>query len=87
MFHNSIDNYLELCEKIGKIPEKEFKGSFNIRISPEVHKQIALVAAQKDISLNQYVANVIEESLNPKKNTEQLIMYFPKKCVGAYFKL
>ena len=53
--------------KIGKIPEKEFKGSFNIRISPEVHKQIALVAAQKDISLNQYVANVIEESLNPKK--------------------
>lgn len=79
--------YLELCEKIGKIPEKEFKGSFNIRISPEVHKQIALVAAQKDISLNRYVANVIEESLNPKKNTEQLIMYFPKKCVGAYFKL
>lgn len=22
MFHNSIDNYLELCEKIGKNPEK-----------------------------------------------------------------
>lgn len=28
-FHDSIDNYLEFCKKIGKEPEKEFKGVFN----------------------------------------------------------
>lgn len=34
-FAQSIDNYLDLCEQIGKEPEKEFKGSFNVRISSE----------------------------------------------------
>lgn len=86
MFHNSIDNYIDLCEKIGKVPEKEFKGSFNIRISSETHRQIALAAAQQNVSLNQYVANIIEESLKPQKNNEHLIMCFPKKTVSAYFK-
>ena len=33
MFRQSIDNYLELCKQIGKNPEKEFRGSFNVRIS------------------------------------------------------
>ena len=28
-FHNCIDNYLEICAKIGKEPQKEFSGSFN----------------------------------------------------------
>lgn len=37
MFHQSIDNYLQLCKEIGKEPEKEFKGTFNVRISSENH--------------------------------------------------
>ena len=32
MFHQSIDNYLAMCEETGKKPDKEYKGSFNIRI-------------------------------------------------------
>ena len=39
MFRQSIDNYLELCKQIGKNPEKEFRGSFNVRISPELHRK------------------------------------------------
>lgn len=61
MFKQSIDNYLELCQTIGKEPEKEFKGTFNVRISPELHKQIATLAAQKNISLNQCVSNALKE--------------------------
>ena len=41
MFEQSIDNYLELCATIGKEPEKEFKGTFNVRITPELHKKEA----------------------------------------------
>ncbi len=63
MFHQSIDNYLEMCERVGKSPEKEFKGSFNIRISPELHRGISLQAAQQGITLNQYVLNALETSL------------------------
>ncbi len=37
-FSQCIDNYLELCNKIQKNPDKEFRGSFNVRIPPELHK-------------------------------------------------
>ena len=63
MFKESIDNYLEICEKIGKNPDKEFKGSFNVRIPPELHKKAALAAAQLKITLNQYVVKAIAKSI------------------------
>ena len=40
-FHGAVDAYLEMCSETGEEPEKAYKGSFNIRISPELHKQIA----------------------------------------------
>ena len=40
-FHDSIDNYLEICEKYGKVPEKEFSGTFNVRTSPEITRTLA----------------------------------------------
>lgn len=63
MFHQSIDNYLRMCSETGKTPDKEFKGSFNIRISPELHRGLSLQAAQEGISLNQYVQKTLERSL------------------------
>ena len=38
-FHSAVDHYLKLCEKVGKEPDKPFKGIFNVRISPELHKE------------------------------------------------
>ena len=63
MFHQSIDNYLQMCADTGKTPDKEFKGSFNIRISPELHRGISLQAAQEGMTLNQYVSKALERSL------------------------
>lgn len=60
MFKQSIDNYLDLCKKIGKNPDKEFKGSFNVRIPPEMHKKAALAAAGRNITLNQYVIGALD---------------------------
>lgn len=64
MFANSIDNYLNLCKHLGKTPEKEFKGSFNVRIPVDLHKQIAMLAAQEQITLNQYVVNALNKSVS-----------------------
>ena len=63
MFHQSIDNYLDLCAKIGKTPSREFKGSFNVRISPELHRRTALAAENEKITLNQFVARALENAL------------------------
>ena len=47
-FQEAVEDYLEFCKQIGKRPEKSYKGSFNIRISPEIHRQaiINLPAAE-----------------------------------------
>ena len=69
MFRQSIDNYLELCVKIGKNPDKEFKGTFNVRIPPELHKKAALEAAKQNITLNQYVTRAINRAVEEKNDT------------------
>lgn len=61
--HDCIDNYLDYCRKIGKEPEREFKGSFNVRIKPEQHKKIALYAANEGITINQFVSRAIDDEL------------------------
>ena len=62
-FHDSIDSYIKICEEIGKAPEKEFSGSFNVRISPSVHKEAAIYAAENGFSLNQVVSQAMETYL------------------------
>ena len=51
-FHAAVDDYLEFCKEVGKDPEKEYKGTFNVRISPELHKKLALLALKDNRSLN-----------------------------------
>ncbi len=59
-FRNCIENYFEYCEKVGKCPDKEFKGSFNVRVPMEMHKKAALEAAKQKMTLNQYVVKAIQ---------------------------
>ena len=40
-FRASLDFYLEMCQQDGVLPQKPFSGRFNIRINPEIHRQIA----------------------------------------------
>ncbi|WP_445956255.1 type II toxin-antitoxin system HicB family antitoxin [Yeosuana sp.] len=58
-FEESIDDYLETCKELGKQPNKTFKGSFNVRVSMELHKRAAIIASQKRISLNDFVKKAI----------------------------
>ena len=60
-FHSCVDNYLSLCAQIGKQPEKEFKGCFNVRIAPELHRAAALAAAKEGCSLNQWISEAVRE--------------------------
>lgn len=73
MFHASIDDYLDYCAHIGKEPEKEFKGSFNIRIPPDLHRQAYFEAERRDISLNQFVQEAIEYRLLEKEPIKETI--------------
>lgn len=63
-FHETIDEYIALCQEIGKQPEKEFKGTLNIRMSPDLHRSAAISAAQSGTTLNQFIVNAISNSVH-----------------------
>lgn len=63
-FHGAVDEYLAVCDAEGIRPEKAYKGSFNIRISPELHKRAALCAMDQHISLNKFVENAVVNLLD-----------------------
>ena len=69
-FHLAVDDYLEFCKEVGKEPEKEYKGSFNVRIDPALHKKLAQCAMKKDISLNAAVEKAIDRYVNDGKMEE-----------------
>jgi predicted HicB family RNase H-like nuclease len=62
-FHEAVDDYLELCKMSGKKPQKSYKGSFNVRIDPELHREAARKSASMGISLNRFVQTAIEKEL------------------------
>ncbi len=63
-FIDAIEDYLETCRANGKSPEKKYKGSFNIRIAPDLHKQAVRQALKENVSLNQFVEKAISEKVN-----------------------
>jgi len=59
-FKDSIDDYITWCKEEGVEPEKPYSGKFNVRLSPELHRQVAILAKKRDLSLNSFV----EKALN-----------------------
>jgi len=66
-FFNAVDEYLETCNELGKNPEKEFKGVFNVRLSEKVHKLAAIKAQSEKISLNKLVDKALRTELDLKQ--------------------
>ena len=62
-FQAAVDDYLAFCEEVGKEPEKSFKGTFNVRVTPELHRDISRAAFQLGISLNQFVSQALTNEL------------------------
>ena len=69
-FHAAVDDYLEFCQEVGKEPDKEYKGTFNIRIQPKLHKKAALLALKNGESLN---TTVEKENVVTKTELQQTI--------------
>lgn len=62
-FQEAVVDYKTLCISLGKPMQKSYKGSFNVRIPPELHKQAVQKSLMQGISLNQLVQKAIEDSV------------------------
>jgi predicted HicB family RNase H-like nuclease len=60
-FQNAVDEYLQTCQMLGREPQKVYKGVFNVRISPDLHKKIYQEALKAGISLNAYIQQTLSQ--------------------------
>lgn len=71
-FYGIIDDYILKCKREGKSPKVIYRGSFNMRISPKLHEQLARYAIKHGISLNQCIEQILEKSEAAKEESENM---------------
>lgn len=65
-FHDAVDSYLEMCREKGENPEKAYKGSFNVRVPAELHREAVLYGISHDMSLNKVVEEALQRMVSRK---------------------
>lgn len=77
-FQEAVEDYLTTCKELAKEPEKAYKGSFNIRIPSELHRQAARQASLNKLTLNDFVRKAIDAmvSKTPDTRTTNMILFF-----------
>ena len=59
-FIEAVEDYVYTCKRNNKEPLKVYKGTFNVRVSPELHKKAAIKATEEGVSLNQIVEKALK---------------------------
>ncbi|MBF0233770.1 MAG: type II toxin-antitoxin system HicB family antitoxin [Desulfamplus sp.] len=60
----SLNAFLDMCREDGVEPRKEYSGNFHLQIQPGLHAEIAARAVAAGKSMNQWVADVINQSIH-----------------------
>lgn len=62
-FHEAVDDYLAYCADEGIEPDKSYTGVLNVRLTPAIHRQIAMLALQSGLSINAFIKDTLEEKV------------------------
>ena len=60
-FHHAINHYLDVCKQRGENAQKTYSGKLTLRISPDIHADIAIAAAHTGKSINKWVTETLEQ--------------------------
>lgn len=63
-FESAVDDYLETCAAVGKEAQRPFRGLFNVRVTPDLHRCASLRAAADGVSLNDVVVRALDAFVN-----------------------
>ena len=63
VFRELVDEYIADCKTLGREPNKPFKGTFNVRVSPDLHREAVLSATRHEQSLNSWVSDAVSGKL------------------------
>src|SRR5258707_10720532 len=71
-FEELVDGYIRTCAELNKPPSKPFKGSFNVRVSPELHRAIAMQASENGETMNAWVESALKEKVERQNSYKRL---------------
>ena len=71
-FEALVDDYLETCKALEKEPSKPFKGSFNVRVYPNLHRMIAMAAIDSNETMNAWIAKALEEKVDRQQSVKRI---------------
>ena len=60
-FKKSLRVFLEVCREKGIEPRRSYSGKFNLRIPPELHEKLAIVAQAEGKSINTLAQEALQE--------------------------
>ena len=61
--NEAVDDYLAYCEDEGIEPDKSYTGVLNVRLTPSIHRQIAILARQAGLTINAYIKDTLEKKI------------------------
>ena len=61
-FHESVDDYVKACEKLGQTPQKPVSGKLMLRVTPDVHRAALIAAQASGVRLNQWASQVLQQA-------------------------
>ncbi len=64
-FEEAVDDYLDDCERLGKLLLKPYSGKLMLRIPPEIYAAVATAAELSGKSINQWAS----EALKPESKS------------------
>lgn len=62
-FRSAVEDYLDICRRFNKPVFKSYKGSFNVRIEPDLHRKAVRQSIARGISLNQLIRDAIAKEV------------------------
>ena len=58
-FKNAIDEHLKMWKETNTDPERQCKGSLNVRLGTELHTKAKLKSIEEHISINELIKNAV----------------------------
>jgi len=63
-FAKSMEVYLDFCKEEGVTPDRPYSGRVNLRVAPELHRDLAIAAAAEGKSINEWAAEHLERAVH-----------------------
>ena len=60
-FKKSLQVFLEVCREKGIEPRRNYSGKFNLRIPPELHEKLAILAQAEGKSINSVAQEALQQ--------------------------